>query len=170
MKINPDLTKTLLEIAAKTAVGAITNSPAQPGQNTPQPQVRAVRSDADDVPKQTDRRDKAPHKDAPDSLPEETFAVTLKDIGKQAAAAVTGGLSRQMDTKVAETVHLAELAIERQRVLALSQMQALFDAERTKAMEDLRKTAESLSYKVMASAVLIGVSLLVNAAALFLHR
>jgi hypothetical protein len=170
MKINSDLTKTLLEIAAKTAVGAITNSPAQPSQNTPQPQDRAIRADADGAPEQTDRRDMAPHKNAPDSLPQETLALTLKDIGKQAAAAVTGGLSRQMDTKVAETVHLAELAIERQRLLALSQMQAVFDAERTKALEDLRKTAESLSYRIMASAVFLGGSLLMTAAALFLQR
>lgn len=159
MKINSDLTKTFLEIAAKTTLDKIAHRAVAGSQTPPQDSAKDAGMDAD--PEQPD---------APDSQPQEPFSQMLKGIGTQVAAAVTDGLSRRMDKKVEETVHVAEVAVERQRVLALDQMQSILGLERTKAMEELRKTAVSISNKIIMSAAFIGVSLLMVAAALFLRK
>jgi hypothetical protein len=83
---------------------------------------------------------------------------------------VTEGLSRKMDQKIADSLQAAEIVIERQRKAALIEMQAVFEAERAKAMADLRETAASISNKILVSAAFIGGSVLMAAAALFLHR
>jgi hypothetical protein len=168
MKINSDLTKTLLEIAAKTTLDKIAHRAGNASRTTPQDSAKVAGTDADT--EQTDEQAETGQKNAPDSQRHEPSAHVFKSIGTQVAAAVTDGLSRHMDRKVEEIVKVVELAVERQRVVALSDMQAKLAVERTKAMEDLQKTAASISHKIIMSAAFIGVSLLVVAAALFFHK
>ncbi len=152
MKTKLDLT-TLLGDVAKTTLEKMANSPAPTGQKNQQESAR---------------------KEAPSAEPclhaEEPSSQTFKSIGSQLAATVTEGLSREIDKKVQETVNVGERAIDRQRQIALREMQTLIEIERTKAVEELRKTASSVSNKVLMSAALIGCSLLLVAAALFFHK
>lgn len=168
MKINADLTKTLLEIAAKTTIDKITTSAASAIQNTPQNNAKGTGTAAEPDP--ADGSAEARDKKAPDAHPQEPFGHMLKGIGTQVAAAVTDGLSRQMNKKVEEIVQVAELAVERQRVAALSDMRDALEVERTKAMEDLSRTASSISNKLILSAAFVGGSLLMVVATLLLHK
>ena len=168
MKMNSDLTKTLLGIAAQTAFDKITNNAATTGQATPQDSAKGA--GAGPIPEKTDGLAGARLKHAPDSQPQEPFAQMLKGIGTQVTAAVTEGLSRQMDQKVVETLHKAEIVVERQRLAALSEIQAVLELERSKAMEELRQTAASVSNKIIVSATFLGSSLLMVALALFLQK
>jgi hypothetical protein len=49
-------------------------------------------------------------------------------------------------------------------------MELVLAAERTKTIDALQKTAAALSHRIFVSAVLIGGSLLMVAAAFFLHK
>jgi len=169
MKINSDLTKTLLEIVAQTARDKFTDIQQHPAsQNTPQENAKNTGAGA--KPDMVDGPTEAKEKDASQNQTQEPFSQMFKGIGAQVAAAVTEGLSRQMDKKVEESVHKAEIAIERQRIAAISEMQSVLEIECTKAMEELRKTSASISNKILVSAAFIGGSLLMVAAALFLHK
>ena len=163
MKINSDLTKTLLGMAAKTALDTFANSGTTPSQNHPEHGVVVD-------PETTDMPAKGRQKNTANSQSQDSFTPLIRSIGTQVASSVTDGLSRKMDQKIADSVQAAELAIERQRKAALIEMQAVIEAERTNAMADLRKTAASISNKILVSAAFIGGSVLMAAAALFLHR
>ena len=163
MKINSDFTKTLLGMAAKTTLEKLANSAATASQNAPE-DGGVLDPEPTEVPFE------ARQKNTLNQQPQEPFAQVLKGIGTQVTAAVTDGLSSQMDKKVAEAVDVAELAIERQRVAALKQMELVLAAERTKTVDALQKTAAALSHRIFVSAVLIGGSLLMVAAALLLHK
>lgn len=163
MKINSDLTKTLLGMAAKTALDTFANSGTTANQNHPE---HGVVLD----PETTDRPAEERQKNPANSQSQDSFTPMIRSIGTQVASSVTDGLSRKMDQKIADSVQVAELAIERQRKAALTQIQAVVEAERAKAMADLRETAASISNKILVSAAFIGGSVLVAAAALFLHR
>ena len=163
MRINSDLTKTLLGMAAKTTLGTFANSGATVSQNTPEDGV--VRE-----PQTTDMPAEESQKNMPNTQSQDSFIPMLGSIGTQVASSVTEGLSRKMDQKIADSLQAAEIVIERQRKAALIEMQAVFEAERAKAMADLRETAASISNKILVSAAFIGGSMLMAAAALFLHR
>jgi hypothetical protein len=168
MKFNSDLTKTLIEMAAKTTIDKITGGAAAASQNTPQGTAQDTGTGAE--PDSAGGTAEAPKKSAPDLQPQEPFGQMLKGIGTQVAAAVTEGLSKQIDKKVEGIVHEAELAVERQRLAALGQMQTALAAERTNVLQELEKTACSISNKLIISATFIGGSLLAVAAAVFLHK
>jgi hypothetical protein len=163
MKINSDITKTLLGMAAKTTLDRLANSVATASQNTPEDGLVQE-------PGTTDTPAEARQKNTLNPQAHEPFAQLLKGIGTQVTAAVTDGLSSQMDRKVAEAVDVAEMAIERQRVAALKQTQTVLAAERTKTVDALQKTAAALSHRILVSAVFIGGSLLMVAAALLFHK
>jgi hypothetical protein len=168
MKINSDLTKTLLEIATKAALNKFPDLGNPASQNTPEDTDKSAGAGAESH--RADGPTEAQEKDDSHTQPQEPFSQMVKGIGMQVAAAVTEGLSRQMDKKVEDTVQKAEIAIERQRIAAISEMQAVIEIECTKAAEELRKTAASISNKVLLSAALVGGSLLMVATALFLHK
>ena len=168
MKINADLTKALLTTVAKTTFDRITSSPVAAAHDAP----KDIRKDAVEEPSagQTDGPAQPGQKSAEDSQLHEPFSQVLKGIGTQVTAAVTESLSCHIDHKVVAAVDAAELALERQRVAALKQMQAVLAAERTKTIDALQKSAAALSKRIVISAVLVGVSLLIVAAALILHK
>lgn len=169
MKINVDLTKALLETVAKTTLDKFTNNATAADQSGTLPHSMNA-ADARPVPVQTDSSAEARPRNAQESQPQEPFAQILRGIGTQVTAAVTEALSSQVDKKVAEAVDVAEQAVDRQRVTAIKQMQALVAAERAKTVDALQKTAAALSTRILVSAGLIGGSLLMVAAALFLHK
>jgi hypothetical protein len=168
MKINSELSKTLLELAAKTTLGKITSIATDSIHNSSKDSPSGARPAAD--PEHMDERSVERPKGAADSPSQELIGQILNGIGTQVVAVVSDGLSKQLDNKAAEIVRMAELALERQRAAALSQMQAVLGAERTKAVEELRKTAASLSQRFVVSAAFIGGSLLMIAAALVLYK
>jgi hypothetical protein len=159
MKINSDFTKTLLSLAAKTTIDKLASNSVTANQEAPQDSTQGTCADANP---------ESP--DGPTEPLQEPFGLMLKSIGIQVAAAVTDRLFRQMDKKVEEIVHVAEVAVQRQRVDTLREIQSVLQSERTKAIEDLQKAAASISNKGLVSAAFIGGSLLVIAASFFIHK
>jgi hypothetical protein len=163
MKINSEFTKTLLGMAAKTTLDRLANSVVTASQNTPEDSLVID-------PGTTDTPAEACQKNTLNPQPREPFAQLLKDIGTQVTAAVTDGFSNHLDRKVAKAVDIAEMAIERQQVAALKQMQTVLATERTKTVDALQKTAAALSHRILVSAAFIGGSLLLVAATLLFHK
>ena len=166
--MNADLTKTLLQMAAQTALEKLTKNPLPPGQSSPDAGVENAGPAAG--PETLEATAAETLNPGPTERSQPTIPKWFKDIGVEAASAVTEGLSSHVGKNMEKTIQVAELAIERQRIAALREMQAVLHEERSKAVEELRKTAELVSKRLFAAATVMGASLLTVAAALLLNR